>query len=596
MRSNRIAHIWVWCVASVALCANAQDATIYHHGVVAADHAQASEAGARILELGGNAVDAAVATSFALSVVRPQSCGIGGGGFMVIALAGQGDEAARVVALNYRETAPAAMGPDYFEKLGDVPEASTHTGHAIGVPGTVVGLLHALETYGTLDRATVMAPAIELARDGFVVDRALYKSARDKRAWFEEEGYRSERHRYFWERYVREGALEEDRLLTNPAQARALQIISDEGLEGWREKIAPSVVAAVAGAGGRMTLDDVRSYELQTLEALRGSFMEYDVYTMPPPSSGGMALLQVLGLIERARAAVDPGFEPVEYSLLLIEAFKHAFADRARWLADGVDVSHLLEDAYLDDLSSRIEIGRTFKPEHYGSSPQLSEDSGTSHISVIDRFGNAVACTETINLAFGSKIAVEEFGFFLNNEIDDLTTISGEQNAYGLVQSDANLPSPGKRPLSSMTPTIVLDEDGEVVCVAGGSGGPRIITGTIQVVLNVLLQGHDARAAVDAPRLHHQWIPDRVLAEESEVHSFVRCTPRGPTPLEGAGHRVGKLTASRAVQAIARHPEGGYTASSDYRKGGAPAGPDPERMSEMGVQHVREKAGTVQER
>ncbi|MHC4975886.1 MAG: gamma-glutamyltransferase [Planctomycetota bacterium] len=573
VQSRIIAHVLGIWVASVAICAHGQEPRVYHEGVVAADHEQASQAGARMLAMGGNAVDAAVATSFALSVVRPQSCGIGGGGFMVISLADDPDvegDQSRVVALNYRETAPAAMGPDYFEGLRDVPEASTHTGHAVGVPGTVPGLLHALETYGTLDRATVMAPAIELARDGFLVDRATYKAASEKREWFAEQMYRMERHGFLWETFVREGALEENGTMTNPGQARALEIISEGGIEGWDGEIAPAIVQTVLDAGGNITLDDIRSYELQTLEPLRGKFKEFDIYTMPPPSSGGVALLQVLGILERVKE-VGPMWKGGDLEVL-VEAFKHAFADRARWLADGVDVAHLIRDDYLEELASRITPGQTYEPEFYGSAPQLPDDSGTSHLSVIDRYGNAVACTETINLHFGSKVAVDKYGFFLSNNIDDFTTISGEKNSFDLLQSDANLPNPGKRPLSSMTPTIVLDDLGDVVCVAGASGGPRIITSTTQVVLAVLNWTQVASMAVGAQRIHHQWVPNTLFVEQGILnHNRIkRAAPFTFLLL----HRVEPLTKESAVQAIARHPGGGYTAASDPRKGGAPAGPE----------------------
>jgi gamma-glutamyltranspeptidase / glutathione hydrolase len=582
-----LAHAIVLCLFASTFPAHAADPVIYRKGVVAADHPQASQAGAAILEQGGNAVDAAVATSFALSVVRPQSCGIGGGGFMLIAMQNQPNDATKKplrVALNFREQAPSVLDNNTLTQL-DAPGASTTTGLAVAIPGSVPGLLHALETYGTLDRATVMQPAIDLARNGFLVDEALYKSALNRRDWYNEEPSRKNTHAFVWNRYVRPGAIHVGQLLTNPEQARALEMIAADGIEAWNGPIAQAIATAVQSAGGIITTSDIASFEYQSLTPLSGTFADNLILTMPPPSSGGVALLQILHIIDRFRPA-DP-LQWNDYAPVLVEAFKHAFADRARWLGDGVDVSPLLEPNYLDTMADQIDLSQTHDPDYYTHASQLPDDAGTSHLSVIDAQGNAVSCTSTINLAFGSKLAVDEFGFCLNNEMDDFTSASGKANAFGLQQSSANIPAKGKRPLSSMMPTIILDQSGTVRCIVGASGGPRIITGTTQVILNILLLGMDAPRAVAAPRLHHQWIPNVVRLESEFLNS--------PTArqLESIGHSVELLADSSAVQAIVRNSAGGYTAASDPRKGGAPAGATIQPIQSSPVQHSDSLPGRV---
>jgi gamma-glutamyltranspeptidase/glutathione hydrolase len=479
---------------------------IFQREAVAAAHPLASEAGAEILASGGNAVDAAVATSFALAVVRPQSCGIGGGGFMVIHLppdqAREGGERGAVqVALDYREAAPAAIEPHFFAELPD--DASTRGATAAGVPGTVAGLLHALEHYGTMDRAQVMAPAIRLAHDGFEADEHYIRAARGLTPQFEGSALWQERFTFVWTFHLRGGEIQQGDLITNPALARCLELIARQGAAAFYEgEIAGAVIRAVERDGGPMTRDDLAAYRPRQLEPLRCAFAGHHFLAMPPPSSGGVAMAQALGILERAGylELPDPPHS-ARRAHLLAEALKHAFADRAEWLGgDDPPIDRLLSDAYLDQLAARIDLRATGAPESYGSRDPAApgpfpEDGGTSHLSVVDRWGGAVACTETVNLTFGSLLAVPEFGFILNNEMDDFTTRPGEANAFGLRQSDRNLPAPGKRPLSSMSPTIAL-KDGEVVAVAGAAGGPRIITATLQALLNSLVFGMDAGKAL----------------------------------------------------------------------------------------------------
>ncbi len=544
-------------------------AATFTRWAVACDHVLASEAGEQMLAAGGNAVDAAVASSFCLSVVRPFSCGIGGGGFMVISLPPSAkDPDGRAIALDYRETSPAAVGPDYFENL---PEGATELGpKACGVPGTVAGLLYALEHYGTLDRATVLVPAIRAAREGFAAD-AFHVGAVEtmSEAWRDHPELRPNLDAA-WKRFAREGHIAVGDLIVNEPQAWALELIAGEGAAGFYDgPIAEAILAVMAQDGGPMTRDDLANFTVRERPALTGEVGPWRILSMPPPSSGGIATQQVFGLLERLGGLTDSqAINSPEWRHLLIESFKHAFADRARWLADDafspVPVAQLTAPSYLDSLAARVDLDHTRPAEEYGSAPQLPRDAGTSHVSVLDASGMAVGCSETINLYWGSCVEVPGFGFLLNDEMDDFTT-SSEANAYGLIQSDRNRPEPGKRPLSSMSPTIVL-ESGRPVAIAGSSGGPRIITGTLQVLLSALVFGDDAGQAVARPRMHHQWLPDEVRVETGWTDD---------TTLEGlkarGHHLVDYQNFVGVVQAIIV-TDGQITAASDPRKGGRPAG------------------------
>lgn len=541
-------------------------------GVVAADHPLASKAGAEILAAGGNAVDAAVATSLALSVVRPDSCGLGGGGFMVIHLEDDPRHGTINVAVNYRETCPAGIGPDTYAHWAD-PEASRFGGRAVGVPGTVAGLLYALEHFGTLDRDVVFAPAIRLAEEGFVVDHHHAEAAAAVRERFEANPAWKARFPWVWERLLAGGAIAEGDTLQLPEQARVLRHIATHGRAGFYEgEVADAIVHAIRADGGVLSAEDLRGYEPVRVEPLRLPWRGRTLVVMPPPSSGGIAIAQLFALVDRLGVDLPAsGWPDVDDTHLLAEAMKHAFADRARYLADpafvDVPIEAMLSDGALDAMAARVDRARTHAPSFYGSAGPLPTDGGTSHLSVVDAAGNAVACTETINLHFGSLLAVDAYGFCLNNEMDDFTTIRGAANAFGLRQSDDNLPEPGKRPLSSMSPTIVLDADGRVLAVAGASGGPRIITGTAQALLRVLLADASAAEAAGSPRIHHQWLPNTLRLE-----------PDAPAWLRGGlsdkGHGVGTIPAVGAVQIIRRTGRG-WDAASDPRKGGVPASVEP---------------------
>jgi gamma-glutamyltranspeptidase/glutathione hydrolase len=579
MRVKSLQHAAVSGLALIVLCSCQQERELiapppigmYRNGAVACDHILASEAGVEMLRMGGNAVDAAVAASFTLSVVRPYSCGIGGGGFMMIYTPATEENAAQCIALNYRETAPEAIDPQYYVRLRDdhgLEDASTFGHHAVAVPGTVAGLLYALEEFGTLDRATVMAPAIRAAKREISVD-ADYRLAYDSVVEWSVGRDAAGRFTPFADGHERVPIARGPRI-ANPAQARALELIVRDGASAFYEgDIARAMIEDMRANGGALTYEDLASYRVRREEALVGSFLGNTVFAMPLPSSGGITMLQMFGMIERRiNDAAPKSHTDDAYIQLIVESMKHAFADRATCLADAafeeVPVRELLAPSYLDTLAARIDLDRTQESMAYGCGVPLPEDGGTSHLSVIDATGMTVACTETINLLFGSRVVVPEYGFCLNNEMDDFTTIPGGANAFGLLQSDRNLPAPGKRPLSSMSPTIVV-RDGMTIATAGASGGPRIINGTMQVLLNALVFGMDARTAVEMRRVHHQWMPDVAQYEP-------RTMPRVIQALESRGHETAERPRVGVVQVILRFPDGTMHPASDPRKGGRAAG------------------------
>lgn len=549
----------------------------FPHGAVAADSPIASLAGAEILRAGGNAVDAAVATSFTLSVVRPQSCGIGGGGFMLIHLHDDPRHGTISTAINYRETCPEAYGPNFFVNDPD-RDAPTHGGKAVAVPGTVAGLLYALEKYGTMDRATVLAPAIRAAHAGFKADKHYVDSAKEVLEWLNADASRPKRFPFLWNRILKHGEVKLGDLIQLPEQADALELIARDGLGAfYGGTIGNAVLQAVNGDGGTMTARDLAAFKVRETAPLTSKFMGKTLVMMPPPSSGGIVIAQALEILELRReqlsAAAPNG---PEYVHLVTEALKHGFADRSRWMGDPefvkVPTDALLAPAYIKARADLFDPARTLTHDCYGTAPAdqpdavLPEDHGTSHLSVIDAHGSAVACTETVNLIFGSLLPVPRYGFILNNEMDDFVTRPGAPNAFGLVESNRNLFQPGKRPLSSMAPMIGLDENGAML-VAGSSGGPRIITSTLEAALNVLVFDMSATEALARPRFHHQWQPDVLQLE----------TPLVGTPTDAALRKLGHRTEAKAmigaVQLIRRDRSGtGYDAASDQRKGGKPAG------------------------
>jgi gamma-glutamyltranspeptidase/glutathione hydrolase len=430
--------------------------------------------------------------------------------------------------------------------------------------------LYALERYGTLDRAVVLEPAIRAAEQGIVADESWVENA-------EELAKRLGKHpalKPLAASIVRDlcldGTVAVGDRVRNPQQARALRLIADDGRDAfYTGPIADAIVAVMENEDGPLTRADLAGYRVRVSEPLRGRFRGLEVLAMPPPSSGGIAVLQILGMVDRRLDdAPPPRPAGTAYVHLVAEAMKHAFADRATWLADAafvdVPVDRLLDGAYLDERAASI-TDRTHALQHYGSRAPVADDGGTSHYSIVDGQGMAVACSQTINLEYGSLVEVPGFGFMLNDEMDDFTTIPGQANAFGLQQSDRNLPEPGKRPLSSMSPTIVRHGDGRPLLIVGASGGPRIISGTLQCVLNCLVFGMSPRDAVAMPRFHHQWQPDVLYFEERWTDDV---TVEG---VRRMGHEPGRRRGVGVVQLITVHGDG-VRAASDPRKGGAPDG------------------------
>ncbi|MBI1310204.1 gamma-glutamyltransferase [bacterium] len=539
------------------------DETVWQHAAVAADHPLASQAGVEVLRRGGNVVDAAVAVGFALSVLRPASSGLGGGGFMVIWDAKQ----QRAIALDYRERAPLAVSREAYAAAAD---ESRKGGLAVGVPGHVRGLCHALEKYGSLPLAEVLKPALRYATQGVPLDdhEVALRKSQAKRAEPD-----ADRFVGLWQQYLFEGNVPPVGTRVTSPQGRALQLIAEHGSDAfYRGEIAAAIVKLVCSRGSEMTLDDLAQMDVVERPVLTSQYSGFDVLTMPPPSSGGVALLETLNILdalEDGKLCIDlnRGRRDEHYYHVLAEVMKHAFADRAEFLGDAdfvdVPVKRLTSDSYAEKLADRIQLDRTQPPEAYGRFLP-KDDAGTTHFCVIDVAGNAVACTETINTSFGSWLVEPTCGIVLNNEMDDFTTAAGRPNAFGLIQSEANAIAPRKKPLSSMTPTILV-KDGKAVFAAGASGGPRIISATLQVLLNMSRFGMTPQQAVRAPRIHHQWLPNTLLLESELMTEF------GKPLQEKYGHAVSKSSGLAATQAASRMADG-LRAASDPRKHGQAAG------------------------
>jgi gamma-glutamyltranspeptidase/glutathione hydrolase len=529
------------------------------NGMVAAEHRLAAEAGVGILRRGGNAIDAAVATALAVGVVNPSSCGIGGGGFMLV-FEHAND---RVYALDYRESAPAAAARDMFVRDGKaVPELSLRGGLAVAVPGEIAGLFAVQERFGTLPFDVVADPAIAYARDGFAVEPHLAGSiARHLDTIRQQPGLAAIL------LHADGTPLQAGETLRQPALAATLQRIAREGPRAlYAGPVAAAIVDSVRASGGVMTLADLAAYRPIWRRPLATDFNGYEVYGMPPPSSGGGVLITVLNMLRGDDLPALEHNSPT-YLHLLTEALRFAFADRAALYGDpdfvSVPLRTLLSPQRGHRLRHRLSAATTFSPAYYGSHT-LAADAGTSHLSVVDGAGNAVACTTSVNTTFGAMLVAGDTGIMLNNTMDDFSAQPGTPNAYGLIGSEANAIAPRKRPLSSMTPTIVTRRS-EAIAVAGGSGGPFIITGTLQVLLNALVFGQDAETAVAAPRIHDQWIPPYLMVETG-------IGPNERWALRRLGHHDVDAPSAGAVQLVLRGADGGLAGAADPRKGGAAAG------------------------
>ncbi|AXH62702.1 MULTISPECIES: gamma-glutamyltransferase [Providencia] len=549
-------------------------------GMVVSSQHLASQIGADILKSGGNAIDAAVAVGYAQAVVNPCCGNIGGGGFMTIHLADGKD-----LFINFRETAPGAASADmYLDKDGQlIKDASLYGYLASGVPGTVKGLDYALEKYGTMSRQQVMAPAIKLAREGFTLTRADTDVLDTTTERFKQD---PEVARIFLK--PDGSAFQPGDLLVQTDLANTLEKIAKNGPSAFYEGEIPKIVEEASKKnGGILTAKDFADFTITDTAPVSCTYRGYQFISAPPPSSGGVTICQTLNILE-GYDLKEMGFNSADYIHTLTEAMRHAYMDRNTFLGDPKFVDNptekLLSKAYAEELRKEI------KPNQATPSTQVQPGIGphekpeTTHYSVVDEKGNAVSTTYTINGRFGSVVIPPGTGFFLNDEMDDFTTKVGEKNLYGLVQGERNSIAPGKRPLSSMSPTIVT-KDGKVFLVLGSPGGSRIISITLQTALNIIDHGMPPQEAVNAPRIHHQWLPDEVYYEQRGVskdtlalldkmgYKMVEQTPWGAAELimvaipEGAGVSAKSSGNDSAVSGKVR--EGFIYGSNDVRR---PAG------------------------
>ena len=535
-------------------------AVVAHNGMVVAPEARAARIGVDILKRGGNAVDAAVAVGFALAVTYPRAGNIGGGGFMVIHLAKNRNLDNRNVAIDYRETAPAAATPTMFlDAKGDPdPTKSRDSGLSVGVPGTVAGLALAREKYGSgkLSLAELMAPAIALAQNGFALDNGIadqLPATRGKLARWPSTA----------EIFLHDGEpLHQGDRLVQSDLANTLRAIAQDGPRAFYSgPTAERIAIAVRAAGGIMIADDLANYRAIERTAVRGTYRDFAIVSMPPPSSGGVALIEMLNILE----GYDLGKLPREQALHdEIEAMKRAYADRAVFMGDPdtvkMPIAGLISKNYAASLRATIGDKSTPAADIKPGKPAEFEGQNTTHFSVIDRDGNAVSNTYTLNFYYGLGLVAPGTGVLLNNELDDFTAKPGASNAYGLVGFAANLPGPNKRPLSSMTPTIVL-KDGKPYLITGSPGGSRIITAVLQVIANVIDFHMPIDRAVSAPRLHNQWQPDETYAEPGFAADVLEALKR-------RGHNIVATEPHTAANSIAVTPQG-YVGAADARTQGA---------------------------
>ncbi len=527
-------------------------------GMVVSQRDTASQVGADILRQGGNAVDAAVAVGFALAVVLPRAGNIGGGGFMLVHLA----ETGKTISIDYRETAPSAAHTDvYLNSNGDVDDTAHRQGHSsVAVPGTVAGLTLALEKYGTMPLATVMAPAIALARDGFVMDydtasaiatrvEMLQRQAHAKKTFFNPDG----------------SVIPQGQLFKQAELADSLSLIAREGQSAFYQgEIAKNIVAEMQRNNGLITLEDLSVYRPVEREPVRGSYRGYDIVSMPPPSSGGVHVIQMLNVLEQFPIS-EMGSNSASYLHVLAATMKRAYADRSKHLGDpdyySVPMSWLTSKQYAKQLASQIHPHKVIPSvELSPGDPAPYESVDTTHFSVMDKHGNAVSNTYTLNFSFGSGIVVPGSGFLLNNEMADFSAKAGVAYAFGLLGGTANSIEPGKRPLSAMTPTIVLKE-GKPWLVTGSPGGSRIISTVLQQIVNVIDHKMNIASATHTARVHHQWFPDEIEFESS-------VNPDAQQLLRELGYSLKPSGTMGSLQSIMWH-DGAYYGSADPRRPGA---------------------------
>lgn len=509
-------------------------------GMVVTSHFLATDAAREVLKNGGNAIDAAVTAAFSLAVTQPRSGNIGGGGFMLVS----SEKKDEVVAIDYREKAPSRADVDMFlDEDGKVNKQASRFSHqSAGVPGTVAGLTLALEQYGTISLQEAMAPAIKLAQQGFIVTRRFSEGlkAREQRLrkW-------DATNNIF---YKADGSYyEPGDLFVQKDLAATLTRISENGAREFYEgETAELLVSEMLRHGGLISMQDMKNYQPVIRTPIQGSYRGHDVYSMPSPSSGGVHVVQLLNILE-AYPISEYGHNSAQTIHVMAEAMKRAYADRSRYLGDedfvDVPVQGLTSKTYAKSIQEDINLAQATPSETiFPGEPAAYESNETTHFSIVDQFGNAVANTYTINFSYGSGITVEGAGFLLNNEMDDFSAKPGTPNAYGLIGGEANRIEPNKRMLSSMSPTIVK-RSGKNFLVTGSPGGSRIITTTLQVIMNVIDHGLNIQSAVAAPRIHHQWLPDELRIEEG-------LSPDTINKLEALGHAIRQKSAMGAIQSI----------------------------------------------
>ncbi len=526
-------------------------ATFGQRFMIASNEQRASDAGNEIIRAGGNAVDAAVAVGFALAVTYPVAGNLGGGGFMVIRLAD-----GRSASIDYREVAPLAAHRDmYLDAQGNLTNESIVGYRASGVPGAVAGMAEALARYGTMPLARVMEPAIRLARDGFVVDSALHRSLESSKSYIG----RFDGKDVF---YADGKAILPGTVFKQPALARTLALIARQGPRAlYGGEVGDSLVAAMKAGGGIITIEDLRRYKPEWRTPITSTYRGYTLLSMPPASSGGVTITETLNMLETWDSL--PPWGSAAYAHILGSAYQRAFIDRNSKLADPAFVS-----VPLDELTSKSyarALARTISPSRKTPTPAdgkpIADRLHTTHYSVVDDKGNAVATTTTINNGYGSGVYLRNVGFFMNDEMDDFAVAPGKPNMFGLVQFEQNAIAPGKRMLSAMSPTIVLDPRGELLLVVGAAGGPRIITATSQVILNVIEHRMSLSDAMRAPRLHHQALPDTLVVETNGL------TGATANALRAMGHDIRFLGSLANVNAVMR-VKGGWEGVTEPRSGG----------------------------
>jgi gamma-glutamyltranspeptidase/glutathione hydrolase len=524
--------------------------------MVVTSHQLASDVGVGVLRRGGNAVDAAVAVAFALAVVHPVAGNIGGGGFMVVRM-----HDGTVGALDFRETAPTGARRDMYVDTAGNATASSLTGHrSVGVPGSVAGMFEAHRKFGRLSWKELLAPAINLARDGYVLDGPRSRV-------IEREAERLGRFPASRAQFLVDGAAPPPGTrFVQPELARTLQLIADSGAAVFYDgSIAHLIVREMARGGGLITPQDLAHYVAKWRDPIEIHYRGYTIYTMPPPSGGGITLAEILNVMEGY--APLPTFGSAALMHLQTEAMRRAFTDRNALLGDPdfveMPLERLLSKQYAASLRSGIDLRRATPAPPVTTG--RSEGTETTHFSIVDQEGSAVSCTTTLNNDFGSAVTVTDAGFLLNDEMDDFTSAPGRPNLFGLVQGEANAIAPGKRMLSAMTPSIVVDSSGRLVLVLGSPGGSRITTAVYQVLSDVIDQGMPLPEAIAAPRLHHQAQPDILYLERDGF------APASIDSLTAMGHKVDVWNYKTEVNAVGR-TAAGWVGVADPRRGGGAAG------------------------